>query len=128
VKRPGDGTFCEDCYSTVIVKVALWVMDPEVAVTVAEVVVDLVEELFDEPPHAVNKLSAAKLTANNKSSCSRFLFLNPMRQNATARVAAGNSGDLSCSSLAAVDAEIESEVEVDPPSKTVIGLGLKVQL
>lgn len=118
---------CDDCYSTMIVKVALCVMVPEVAVTVAVDVVDFVV-LLVEPPHAVNKPSAAKLTTNNMSSCSRFRFLNPMRQNATARVAAGNSGDLSCWSAAVADAETESVVEVDPPSATVIGFGLKVQV
>lgn len=111
-----------------MVKVALCVMLPEVAVTVAFVVVGLVVELVDEPPHAVNTPIAAKLTTNNRSTCSRFRFLNPIRQNATASVAAGTSGSLLRWSAAVVDAETESAVDVVPPSATEIVLGLKVQV
>lgn len=102
-------------------------MAPEVAVTVTVDVVGC-EVALEEPPHAVNKPSAAKLTANNKSRWNRFRFLKPMRQNATASVAAGSSGDLSRWSAAELAADIDSDVVVDPPSATVIGLGLKVQL
>lgn len=116
-------------YSTMIVKLVDCFTDPDVAVTVAVVVVALVCEELDEPPQPENRPNPARPTATRRSSLRRLLFLKPSRQKATASVVNGNIGRESRRSAEAVVDELtESEVVAAPPCGTVMGFGLKVQV
>jgi hypothetical protein len=110
-----------------IVNVAVCFTEPDVAVTVAVVVVAaLVVDVLDEPPQPESTPSPAAAIAIKTSSIRRRLFLRPRKQTAAASVN-GNSGRVLFGFAAAVaDGLIESEVLAPPPDGTVIGFGLKV--
>jgi hypothetical protein len=111
----------------VIVRAALCFTDPDVAVTVAVVVVAFVVDELDEPPHPESTPSPATAIATRTSSINLRLFFRPRKQTAAASVVNGNRGfELTGIAAAVVDGLIESDVLAAPPCGTVIGFGLKV--
>jgi hypothetical protein len=114
-------------YSTVSVRVALCETLPDVPVTVTVELVAFVVVVVELPPQPESIPNPTRLIAINRSNCSRFRFLNPKKQSATAIAVIGRKGRESC--LAAdADGLIVSVAVADWLATTVTGFGLNVQV
>jgi hypothetical protein len=79
-------------YCTVSNNLALFVSEPDVAVTKIDVVEGGGGGVLEVDPHPVNKPTPTMLAVSKSNICKLRRLLKPKKQNAIASAAPGNSG------------------------------------